>query len=615
MSGFISNDRESISWHLSLRVERPIEGCELSPHPFLRIKGGSLDNSSRQKLLDTTAHYFVYRWYRGPRRQICANESCPRSETFHPIHWSRFSLGGPGLQCTVCDKAGVPRHLTLFCSTSCFKIAWKEHSVKHLTLHQKSRKKSLDEDVDVIEQEEVAGDGGGFIEGLKVHDVLELNEGEEWKTIYDDKTYMPRIEDVGCSLKIECSVLSATGELMTVPVVVYTEPVLALPSVSPKRTLIAAPNSGTTSGTRIRVLTYNILAEIFATRQVYPYCDIWSLSWPYRRHLLLQEIEEAQADIICLQEVQTDYFETDILPALSALGYEGIFKQKTRESMGSYGKVDGCATFWRISKLTMVENYAIEFNDCARQQASQQGQDDAEVSRLIHRLSKDNVAQILVLDTSGRGNRTRGGQHNNSLLCVVNTHLYSNPKLSDVKLWQTLTLMQEVESFIAHRELATVVCGDFNSEPDSAVYQLLSRGVVEPNDTDAMSLVHSWLVADPDQIAHNIELVSAMVAATGSEPHFTNYTVGFKGTLDYLWFTPARLRVLAVTALPEEEEIRTSGEALPSAERPSDHLMLCSDFSLVASGPTSVLRSQTSQRMSMNAPTTKSRAMGRQVSR
>ncbi len=110
-------DKEPLTWHLSLRVERPIEGCELSPHPFLKTKGGNLDNYARAKLLDATAHFFSYQWSRGTRRQICENQNCPRGDTFDPICWSRFSLGGPGLQCSVCHKAGIPRHQTIFCCT------------------------------------------------------------------------------------------------------------------------------------------------------------------------------------------------------------------------------------------------------------------------------------------------------------------------------------------------------------------------------------------------------------------------------------------------------------------------------------------------------------------
>ena len=55
------------------------------------------------------------------------------------------------------------------------------------------------------------------------------------------------------------------------------------------------------SNPRFRVVSYNVLAELYATRQAYPYADPWALQWAYRRKLILQELEEAQGDIVCLQ--------------------------------------------------------------------------------------------------------------------------------------------------------------------------------------------------------------------------------------------------------------------------------------------------------------------------
>jgi hypothetical protein len=64
-------------------------------------------------------------------------------------------------------------------------------------------------------------------------------------------------------------------------------------------------------------------------------------------------------------------------------------------------------------------------------------------------------------------------------LCVVNTHLYSNHTRPAIKLWQTIALLKEIEPFILSQDMALVVCGDFNSEPGSAVYQYLSHGAVD----------------------------------------------------------------------------------------------------------------------------------------
>lgn len=46
---------------------------------------------------------------------------------------------------------------------------------------------------------------------------------------------------------------------------------------------------------------YNILADPYATAQMYGYTPSWALTWEYRKELILQEILAYSADIICLQ--------------------------------------------------------------------------------------------------------------------------------------------------------------------------------------------------------------------------------------------------------------------------------------------------------------------------
>ena len=49
------------------------------------------------------------------------------------------------------------------------------------------------------------------------------------------------------------------------------------------------------------IMTYNVLAENYATRSQYGYCPSWALGWSYRKNLILKEILTNQADIVCLQ--------------------------------------------------------------------------------------------------------------------------------------------------------------------------------------------------------------------------------------------------------------------------------------------------------------------------
>jgi len=90
----------------------------------------------------------------------------------------------------------------------------------------------------------------------------------------------------------------------------------------------------------------------------------------------------------------------------------------------------------------MTENYSIEFNEIARQEAAKRGLDEGEARKFMNRLSRDNIAQIIVLESLARPSGQTGRANARTSLCVVNTHLYSNHQRSDVKLWQTMNLMR-----------------------------------------------------------------------------------------------------------------------------------------------------------------------------
>ena len=187
------------------------------------------------------------------------------------------------------------------------------------------------------------------------------------------------------------------------------------------------------------LVTYNCLAEIYATSEVYPYCPAWALPWNYRRRNILRELVAYHADIMCLQvgrrprrhglaatapqlpapwllprrlsssaardpplppspgaqEVQADHYENFLEPELAKYNYAGLYKCKTREFMGQYGKMDGCAMFYRRDKFSILPGGAhdVEFNSIARMR---HGND----KRLLNRLLRDNVAQIVAFEVN-----------------------------------------------------------------------------------------------------------------------------------------------------------------------------------------------------------------------
>ena len=101
------------------------------------------------------------------------------------------------------------------------------------------------------------------------------------------------------------------------------------------------------------VFDANILCPKYVTATQYPYVPSAALAWEHRRDLVVNDIRERDADIVCLQEIDSDTFHEDFRATLAVNDYKGIFWQKSRaQTMGEREAklVDGCATFWKNSK-------------------------------------------------------------------------------------------------------------------------------------------------------------------------------------------------------------------------------------------------------------------------
>lgn len=51
-------------------------------------------------------------------------------------------------------------------------------------------------------------------------------------------------------------------------------------------------------------MTYNVLANIYATPEQYGYVPGWALEWGYRKNVILDELLAFDCDFLCLQEVE-----------------------------------------------------------------------------------------------------------------------------------------------------------------------------------------------------------------------------------------------------------------------------------------------------------------------
>ncbi|CAI7778394.1 unnamed protein product, partial [Closterium sp. NIES-53] len=162
--------------------------------------------------------------------------------------------------------------------------------------------------------------------------------GEVWFEVGRGKPYTPTTDDVGHVLKLECvPIEAATGLPVAPPSTLLTSRVIPAPSPTPRRMVSVGAGEGEMGGARggggggFTVLSYNVLADLYATSEMYSYCPPWALSWAYRKQNLLRELMGYRADIMCLQEVQSDHFEEFFGPELEKQGYASVFKKKTAE--------------------------------------------------------------------------------------------------------------------------------------------------------------------------------------------------------------------------------------------------------------------------------------------
>eukprot|EP00195_Chlamydomonas_chlamydogama_P016392 CAMPEP_0202900342 /NCGR_PEP_ID=MMETSP1392-20130828/11166_1 /ASSEMBLY_ACC=CAM_ASM_000868 /TAXON_ID=225041 /ORGANISM="Chlamydomonas chlamydogama, Strain SAG 11-48b" /LENGTH=568 /DNA_ID=CAMNT_0049586715 /DNA_START=168 /DNA_END=1874 /DNA_ORIENTATION=- len=504
------------------------------------------------------------RWYRS---------TIPRGGAVCSVHPEREAA----LQCIVCLRCKVAQHLSYHCSVECFKSHWNLHK----DYHQQCQSNGVQEN--------------GYESGFKTGSVA--GSVESWVEVGRSRTYTPTQDDVGYVLKFEvCIVGKAPPHTMPDPMkvqVVQTTRVRPAPNPPLRHMVQLVPPSSHTNG-RFTLLTYNLLADLYAKADFANSCPAWSLHWHYRKKNLLRELLTYKADILCLQEVQSDHYLEFWAPELQKAGYVAIYKKKTAEiyTDNKYA-IDGCATFFRRDRFSLVKKYEVEFNKAALSLA-ESFTNQSQKKSALNRLLKDNVALIAVLEAIEPG--TPDASNRRTLICVANTHIHANPELNDVKLWQVHTLLKGLEKIAASADIPMLVAGDFNSIPGSPAHSLLVKGKVDAaqvNSIDPLGFLKE------QKLQHSLPLLSAyarMWEANSAhdgrlakqkqrldqkhhEPGFTNITKDFKGTLDYILYTNNSLQPTAVLELPVEAEVQSRpDEQLPNAQYSSDHLALLSEF-------------------------------------
>lgn len=208
-------------------------------------------------------------------------------------------------------------------------------------------------------------------------------------------------------------------------------------------------------------------------------------------------------------------------------------------------------------------------------------------------------------------------------LLVATTHLYYHPKGDHVRLMQVAIVLNflrsKLDNFLqsvgSHAKVATMLCGDFNSCLCIAAYEYMVKGHISKHHRD-------WMVYKLSEVPHcncnSKQPLMQEVSSSSDESeeeqdsvppetlykrrpstvdnfkgldlkhafnfqnaygssHYTNFTGGYSGVLDYIFIDSDHLSVSRAVPFPSHEEV-TEFIALPSVYFPSDHLALIADL-------------------------------------
>lgn len=176
-------------------------------------------------------------------------------------------------------------------------------------------------------------------------------------------------------------------------------------------------------------------------------------------------------------------------------------------------------------------------------------------------MNKDNIAVFAMLED----------KITNKYVLVANSHIHWDPSHADVKLVQVGVLMDEINKFSRKHlssstdKMSTIICGDFNSAPDSGVYEYFSKGAIQQGHDDFGN--HSYGTYTTEGLSHDLSLKS--VYSNIGELPFTNYTPGFKGVLDYIWYTANILDAVSLLGSIDNEYL-SKVVGFPNAHFPSE---------------------------------------------
>ncbi|KAL8596325.1 hypothetical protein ACOMHN_067366 [Nucella lapillus] len=330
----------------------------------------------------------------------------------------------------------------------------------------------------------------------------------------------------------------------------------------------AVPAESIAPGRSFSLVSYNILAECNRVKADYTYTAEEFLGQGYRHSLLMKELTYLDGDVVCLQEVNPQYYHSTLLPRMKSLGYDGAIMCRTKDMFD-----EGEATFFKTSVFDLDVSRGVSLSDMAFQEVEKAGLSGEVGAALKKYLDRADVVLITRLRCKASGR----------VVTVGNIHVvWDFKRCPDVQCVQVACAIKEVVK-VSGSGGAHMICGDFNSEWTTPAYQMVVDGALSQasvctlQDLNNLELENGAksLVSHLRQAFQHSSpaLRSAYSTVTKSEPEVTSLTSFMESAVDYQFYTADSLVPQGVLKTPDQAVVKATG-GIPSRDFPSDHVSM-----------------------------------------
>ncbi|KAG7816444.1 hypothetical protein KL919_004317 [Ogataea angusta] len=347
-----------------------------------------------------------------------------------------------------------------------------------------------------------------------------------------------------------------------------------------------SPPRRPTGNETITVSTYNLLSQQYMWPEVYNHIPSKYTSWQYRLPLINRNLMDLSrlADIMCFQEMEFNVYQETWKPLLKDHGFDSIFQKKRPPTYWtkSEDQLDGVSIFVNSNKFDLLSYEPVDYSE-----HFQNPEYFTPTQDLRERaMTRNTVALIATV----RHKRT------GTIIFVTNTHLYWSPEFPDVKVLQAYLLVRllkrtmrnhykvndnQLSEIMRQGQASVLLVGDFNSTPDSMVYEFLQNG--------------SLNIAKDTRFNYDYGKLEGAILKTGllefesqykslvhsSEFQCREHSQPFKRFIDYIWVnkyskTLTPIRVLGDIDIDYVDEFSW----FPNESYPSDHLPMLAQFGI-----------------------------------